>query len=178
MNDKNELIQVAKIGRLVGLKGELKLNIKCDFPEQFRTNASFLTDKDTKLTIHSFNITKKTISFKGYASREDAAKLVNLNLFITKQDSLEECKLEDGEFFWFEMIDSILMESNKKLGKVQEIQRIGATDYLIIKTDEKLVEKDFPKLFYVPYIDRYIRDFDKKEKIIYSIDTFGILENS
>ncbi|MCF6173126.1 MAG: ribosome maturation factor RimM [Campylobacteraceae bacterium] len=178
MYDKNELIQVAKIGRLVGLSGELKLNIKCDFPEQFHADASFMTDKNTTLIIHSFNPTKKTISFKGYINREDAAKLVNFNLFTTKKESFQECNLKKGEFFWFEMIGSTLIENEKTLGKVQEIQRIGKTDYLIIKTKDNLVKRDLPKLFYVPYIDRYILDFNKKEKIIYSIDTFGILQNS
>ena len=177
MNEEN-LVQVAKIGRLVGLRGELKLNIHCDFPEQFHSNASFYTDKNFKLTINSYNPTKKTVSFQDYNTREDAAKLVNINLLVSKDDSVKECNLGDGEYFWFDMMDSKLKENDKILGIVDEIERIGANDYLIIKTSDELVEQNFPKLFYVPYIDRYIIDFDKNEKIIYSKDAFGILENS
>ncbi len=177
MNDNDELIQVAKIGRLVGLKGELKLNIHCDFPEQFHPRASFLTSKNFKLTISSFSPVKKTVSFEGYTSREDAARLVNLNLFTTKEDTFSECNLKDGEFFWFEVIGATL-EEDGILGVVQEIERIGSNDYLIVKTAEDLVEKELPKLFYVPYIDRYILDFDRDKKIIYSKDALGILENS
>jgi len=177
MNEEN-LVQVAKIGRLVGLKGELKLNIHCDFPEQFHSNASFYTDKNFKLTINSYNQTKKTISFKDYNNREDAAKLVNVNLFVSKDDSVKECHLEAGEYFWFDMLGVRVVENNETLGKVDEIERIGRNDYLIIKTADKLVKQNLPKLFYVPYIDRYIIDFDKNEKIIYTKDTFGILENS
>ncbi|MFK5881319.1 MAG: ribosome maturation factor RimM [Sulfurospirillum sp.] len=178
MKNSDELLQVAKIGRLVGLKGELKLNIYCDFPEQFHKSASFLTDRNFKLEINSFSIKKGLVSFKGYDNREDAQKLVNINLFTTKENSKKDCNLQEGEFFWFEMIGSILKDESKVLGVVEDIKRIGATDYLVIKTDEDLVKQNFPKLFYIPYIDRYILDFDKEEKIIQSKDTFGILENS
>ncbi len=178
MNNNNALIQVAKIGRLVGLNGELKLNIHCDFPEQFHQNAIFLTDKNFKLEINTFNKTRKTVSFKGYNSREDAAKLVNINLLTTKEDSAKECALEEGEYFWFDMMGSILKDKMTILGHVSDIQRVGANDYLVIKTTQELVEKNLPEFFYVPYIDRYIIKFDKEEKIIYSKDTFGILENS
>ncbi len=178
MNRDDTLIQVAKIGRLVGLRGELKLNIHCDFPEQFCPNAIFSTDKNFKLEILSFNPNKKTIAFKGYSSREDAAKLVNLNLFTTKEETQKVCDLKEGEFFWFEIIGSTLKDKDEVLGTVEEINRIAADDYLIIKTDENLVKKGFSKLFYVPYIDRYIIDFNKEDKIVNSKDTLGILENS
>ena len=178
MNDNDAYIQVAKIGRLVGLYGELKLNINSDFPEQFHQNAIFYTDKNNKLEINTFNKTRKTVSFKGYASREDAARLVNLNLFSTKENSKKECILKKDEYFWFDVIGSTLKDETTILGSVSDIERIGANDYLVIKTAKDLVEKKLPKLFYVPYIDRYIIKFDIDEKVIYSKDTFGILENS
>ncbi len=178
MSKNDELLQVAKIGRLVGLRGELKLNIHCDFPEQFCPNAVFSTDKKFNLEILSYNPKKQTVSFKGYSSREDAAKLVNLNLFTTREETEKICELEDGEFFWFEIIGSFLMDEDKILGKVEDISRMGVDDYLVVKTDKNLVKKGFSKLFYVPYIDRYIVDFDKDNKVINSRDTLGILENS
>ncbi len=178
MNDNNALIQVAKIGRLVGLNGELKLNIHCDFPEQFHQNAIFPTDKNFKLEINTFNKKRNTVSFKGYNNRDDAAVLVNVNLFSTKENSMKECALEEGEYFWFDMIGAILKDEVTTLGQVSDIERMGASDYLVIETVEDLVEKNLSKLFYVPYIDRYIVKFDIDEKVIYSKDTLGILENS
>ena len=178
MKNRDELLQVAKIGRLVGLRGELKLNIHCDFPEQFHPNASFITDKNFNLEINSYDKNRKTVSFKGYSSREDAAKLVNINLFTTKENSQKECNLQEGEFFWFDMIGSVLKDEDEVLGVVQDIERVGAVDYLIIKTHNSFVEKNLPKLFYVPYIDRYIVDFNKEMKVVKSKDTLGILENS
>ncbi len=174
----NELIQVAKIGRLVGLRGELKLHIQCDFPEQFHPNATFLTDKDFKLEINTVNEAKKTVSFKGFLSRVDAAKLVNINLFVIEEESEKNCHLKEGEFFWYDIINSKIKENDKILGIVEDIERISANDYLIVKTASDLVELGLPKLFYIPYISRYIIEFRPDEKIVYTKDSYGILENS
>jgi hypothetical protein len=43
--------------------------------------------------------------------------------------------------------DCDIYEDDKLLGKVQELDRIGATNYLIIVTDESLVESGLPKSF-------------------------------
>ncbi len=176
--NRDELIQVAKIGRLVGLRGELKLNIHCDFPEQFSSNNTFFTDKNFNLEVESFNEKKNTILFRGFQSRESAAKLVNVNLFTTKDESLKNCKLETGEFFWFEMIGSSVVDDDKEIGVVDDIQRIAQSDYLIIKTSYGLVKEGLPKLFYLPYVDRYIVDFNKDNRVVTTKDAYGILENS
>ncbi|MDX1808778.1 MAG: ribosome maturation factor RimM [Sulfurospirillaceae bacterium] len=173
-----ELLQVAKIGRLVGLKGELKLHIQCDFPEQFHPGAAFLSEKNLKLTIEKYNSAKNTVIFEGYNSREKAAELVNKSLLTSKQDSFINCDLKEGEFFWFDMIGAQVREGDKILGSVEEIERIAINDYLLVKTSIDLVEQKLPKNFYIPYIERYIDRFDNEEKIVYTKDAYGLLENS
>jgi len=178
MNNKDSLIEVAQVGRLVGLKGELKLNLHCDFPEQFKKGNSFVTPKGETLEVHSFNQSRGLISFVGYQSRESAAKLVNTFLLSTEEKSTKECALNEGEFFWFEVMGSQVIDDGICLGVVEEIERIVNTDYLVIKTDEALLKKGLVKSFYIPYIDRYIVSFDKIKKEILTKDSLGILENS
>ena len=178
MNNKDSLIEVAQIGRLVGLKGELKHNLHCDFPEQFKKGNSFVTQKGETLEVYSFNQGRGLISFVGYQSREAAAKLVNTFLLTTEEKSTKECALDEGEFFWFEMMGSRVIDDGVCLGVVEEIERIASTDYLVIKTDEALLKKGLVKSFYIPYIDRYIVSFDKITKEIFTKDSLGILENS
>jgi len=179
MNNQSSLIEVAQVGRLVGLKGELKLHLQCDFPEQFKKGKKFKTQKGEILEVFSFNQPRGLISFVGYQSREDASKLVNTFLLTTQENSINECALKEGEFFWFDLIDARVMdEDGTLLGLVDEIERIAVTDYLVIKTDEALVKKGFAKTFYLPYIDRYIVTFDKTNKEVLSKDGLGILENS
>ena len=179
MNNQSSLIEVAQIGRLVGLKGELKLHLQCDFPEQFKKGKTFTTQKGETLEVFSYNPSRELISFVGYQDREVAAKLVNTLLFTTQEHSIQECALKEGEFFWFDLIDArVIDEDGTLLGIVDEIERIAVNDYLVIKTDEALVKKGLAKTFYMPYIDRYIITFDKVKKEVLSKDGLGILENS
>lgn len=179
MNNQSSLIEVAQIGRLVGLRGELKLHLQCDFPEQFKKGKKFKTQKGEELEVFSYNQTRGLISFVGYQDRELASKLVNTFLLTTHENSVNECALKEGEFFWFDLIDArVIDEDGTFLGKVDEIERIAATDYLVIKTDDALVKKGMAKSFYLPYIERYIITFDKMKKEVLSKDALGILENS
>ena len=178
MNNTNSLIEVAQVGRLVGLKGELKLHLHCDFPEQFKKGKTFLTSKNETLEILSYNSARELVSFVGYQSREVAAKLVNTLLFTTEENSQKECHLQEGEFFWFDLIGARIIDNGQCLGVVEEIERIAHCDYLVITTDEKLVNEGQVKSFYIPYIERYVVSFDKEAKEIITQDGLGILENS
>ncbi len=179
MNKTFSLIEVAQLGRLVGLKGELKLHLHCDFPEQFKKGKTFQTSRGETLEVLSFNKGRELISFVGYETRESAQKLVNTILLTTPENSLKECALKEGEFFWFDMIDASIIDDNELLlGYVEEIERIATTDYLVVKTNEALLKQGLAKQFYIPYIDRYILSFDKAKKEIRTRDGLGILENS
>ncbi|MDD3325075.1 MAG: ribosome maturation factor RimM [Sulfurospirillaceae bacterium] len=178
MNKKVSPIEVAQIGRLVGLTGELKLHLHCDFPEQFKKGNTFFTEKNATLEVATYNKSRQTISFVGYQDRDLASKLVNALLFTSKESTLENCKLKEGEFFWFDIIGSKVFDGSQLLGIVGDIERIAISDYLVIKTDDALVSQGFTKSFYIPYIDRYIVHFDSSKKEIVTRDCTGILENS
>ena len=178
MSKKASPIEVAQIGRLVGLRGELKLHIHSDFPEQFRVGKEFITQKNIRLEIASYNEKRGLVLFRGYESRESAACLVNSYLLTTIEATLEDCELEDDEFFWFDIIGCSVKEDEQLLGKVQEIERIGETDYMVIKTDKKLVEEKLSKTFFIPFIDRYVLSATKKDKIVYVKDAYELLESS
>ena len=178
MSKNSPLIEVAQIGRLVGLKGELKLHNHSDFPEQFGTGKTFTTQKNKTLEILSYNDKRELVLFKGYESTEAAAALVNSFLFSTFEKTMEDCELDDDELFWFDIIGCRVKEDDIILGVVSEIERIGPVDYMIIDTDELLVKKELPKTFYLPYIDRYVLSASKSEKVVHVKDGMGILENS
>lgn len=178
MNNQSSLIEVAQLGRLVGLKGELKLHLHCDFPEQFQKGKVFQTHKGETLEIFSYSATKGLVSFVGYLDRDLAAKLVNTVLYTTPENSMRDCALKEGEFFWFDLIGAQILDENVCLGVVDEIERIAVSDYLVVKTDEALVKKGLAKQFYIPYIERYIINFNKETRIVQTRDALGILENS
>ncbi len=176
MNDK---VYIAKIGKTVGLKGQLKLHIDSDFPEQFSKNAQFITNKNTTLTIESFNKTNNIVKFIDLDTIDEAKKVINQQLFTNIQNTKDNCILNKNQYFWFDLIECELIEEDIKLGKIIDIHRYPISDYLEIQTNTTLVnEKDLAKSFLVPYIDEYILDVNIEEKIILVKGAFDILEAS
>jgi len=175
---KSDRLQIATIGKVVGLWGELKLHLQSDFEDQFCTGSRFVLTNGNTIEIENYNHAKSLVKFIGFNLREDAQKLTNQKLFTTVEATRENCSLEEGQFFWFDMIGSSVHDGDTCLGTVDEIERIGAVDYLVIKTAEDLVEKEHTAKFYIPYIDEYIKNFDSEKKKIETEGGLLLLEAS
>jgi len=173
-----EKIYVAKLGKTVGLKGQQKLHIDSDFPEQFKKNAKFITDKKQELIIESYNDVNNVVKFIGIDTIEDAKKLTNKQLFTSAEDTKKLCQLEEKQYFWFDIVDCLIIEDDLVLGKVVDIQRMPLSDYLLIDTSKELVEKKLSNQFLIPYIDDYILNVDINNKKIVTKNSYLILENS
>lgn len=176
---KSDKIYVAKLGKAVGLKGHLKLFIDSDFPEQFKNGATFTTNKNIKLKIQEYNSSRELVKFETYDDIDLAKRLTNQMLYISEEETRQNCDLEEDEYFWFDIIKCKIVEGDKTLGKVKDIHRYPLDDYLEIETDEALVSTGLPKTFLIPYIrETYILDVDMDNKTINTKDCFDILENS
>ena len=172
------LLHIATIGKTVGLKGSMKFYDKSDFPEQFAKGASFFTDKNEVITLSEVNLEKQLIKISGCNSPEDAKKFINKKLFTSYEQTKEDCHLDDGQFFYFDIVGCNVFENDKCLGLVTEVERIGIVDYLILKTDNDLVNEGYVKSFLIPYQDEFVIQTDIDKKIIKTSGAFDILEAS
>lgn len=178
MNKSNNIF-VAKLGKAVGLQGQLRLIMDSDFPEQFKLGAVFNTNRNLQLKVSDYNSSRELIKFENYDDVETARKLTNQELYSTIEETKKYCKLGKNEFFWFDLISCDVYEKDLKLGKVNDIQRYPLNDYLEVVTDDLLVDKGLPKIFLIPHIfDRYVLSIDIEKKIINVINSLEILENS
>ncbi len=173
----NDTSLIAQIGRTIGLWGDLKFHIHTDFPEQFKAGKTYKTNRGD-LTISEMNTKRGTIRFQGYESIDSAKKLTNVKIYADIAQTKENCDLEEGQHFWFDIIGCQVKQDDETLGVVEEIQRMADTDYLSIKTDDVLVESGLSKNFLLPYIDRYVIKADTDKKIVYTQDAKDILEAS
>ncbi len=172
-------IYVAKLGKAVGLKGHLRLIIDSDFPNQFKKNAIFITNKKVELKVQEYNSSRELIKFENYDDVDTSRKLTNQELYSSEEDTKQNCKLEKGQFFWFDLIDCKIIENGKLLGKVKDIHRYPLDDYFEIITDEALVKEGLPNVFLIPYVtETYIENVDIENKIIETKNSLEILENS
>lgn len=179
MSEK-DFVQVAKLGKTVGLKGYVKLHNLSDFSSQFKKGAAFFI-KNTKeiLKIKDYNISNSAVLFENYEDVEKAKELINLTLFQSIEKSRQTCKLKKDEFFYFDILECEIFEGVRRLGKVIDILETGASYLFEIQSDEKLVEKKYPKTFFIPYLDKFVKNIDiEKRQIFCTQDAFLILENS
>ena len=177
MSNQSNKFQVAKLGKAVGIHGEMKLHLKTDFPEQFVPGLCFTT-KHGELVIETYNPERDLVKFKGYNSTEAAKKLTNLDLFVSEEETRKAITLEEGQYFWFDIVGANVYEGDLLLGKVAEVERLGTTDYLKLDTDEDLVSKKMPNSFLIPYLDNFVLEVDTDAKLIKVQGGFDILEAS
>ena len=173
----NDDALIAQIGRTIGLWGDLKFHLHTDFPEQFKVGNTYKSNRGD-LTIADINFTRGIVKFRGYESIDSAKKLTNTKLFANEEQTKENCDLKEGQHFWFDVIGCVVQQDDEVLGLVEDIQRMGDTDYLSVKTEESLVEAGLSKNFLLPYIERYVVKVDTEEKIVYTNDAKDILEAS
>jgi 16S rRNA processing protein RimM len=173
-----DLLHVATIGRSVGLKGDLNFNLHTDFPEQFTKGATFELENGLTITLSSYNTERALVHIVGYDSPESAKTLTNTKLFTTKEATRARCKLGKGEYFWFDLPGLSVYEENTLLGSVVEIERIGAQDYLLIKTDSALINQGSAETFLIPYIDHFVQNVDIELKKITVNGGIDLLEAS
>jgi len=175
---KEQLLHIATIGKTVGIKGDMKFHIKCDFPEQFINGATFFTNLKKNIILNDVNLERGTVKMAGINTIEDAKKYTNLKLFTTREETRKNCHLNDGEYFWFDLEDCKVYEDDKLLGIVYDVERIAITNYLNIKTDEKLIENGSAKSFLVPFVEPFKVSVDIDKKIIILSGAMDILEAS
>lgn len=163
-----EKIYVAKLGKSVGLKGQMRVHIDSDFPEQFKKGVSFTTNKNKTLTIETINQTYDTVKFEGINTIEETKILINSLLFVSSENTIKNCKLKDKQYFWFDIEGCTIIENGTVLGKVTEISRFPIDDYMYIDTDAELLKNDakMAKTFLIPYNDNYILNVNISKKMI------------
>ncbi|MCD6432742.1 MAG: 16S rRNA processing protein RimM [Sulfurimonas sp.] len=175
---KEQLLHIATIGKTVGIKGDMKFHVKCDFPEQFVDGVSFFSNLKKDITLRDVNLDRGIIKIEGIHTIEDAKKFTNAKLFITREETRKNCHLEDGEFFWFDLEDCEVYEDGKLLGKVHDVDRIAVTNYLNVATNEELVKTGSAKMFLIPFQEPFKVSVDIEKKVITVSGAMDILEAS
>ena len=174
----SQLLHIATIGKTVGIKGDMKLHIKSDFPEQFKNGSSFLINKKDRITLSDVNLERGLVKINNLSNPEDCKKFTNAKLFTTYEETRKNCHLNKGEYFFFDLEDCEVYEDGKLLGVVKEVDRIAVTNYLSIITDENLVKSGFAKNFLVPFVEPFKKDVDVGKKRITLSGAMDILEAS
>ena len=148
-NRNDDLLRVAKCGRVVGLKGEIALWPISNVPQRFDIGSELILDDDRVLTIDNVRNKKDhfIVRFAGLDARTDVEKLVNKLLFGRK---LEESALQEGEFFVHDCLSKIVIDSNG--------ESRGVVQRFIPNASSDLLELEFGVLLPFKFISRIDED--------------------
>lgn len=133
---KKQYLEMAKITKPVGLKGELRAQLFCDEPELLTEFELFLGKEHTPCEVVSVRTLKNdmvAIKLKGCDSLEKAQLFANKLIYLNRDDA----ELPEDTFFIADIIGCSVFDadSGRLYGKVDEVLQNGATDVYSIKTE-------------------------------------------
>lgn len=164
---------VGKIVNTHGLRGEVRVMSRTDFPEERFKKGSVLyiwkKDAETPIKVEVSNYrTHKgfhLVTFVGYPNINDVEVFKDSMLKITEEDLME---LEEDEFYYHELIGcDVVTDKGRELGKIKEILSPGANDVWVVKAGKKE--------YLIPYIKDVVLDVNISEKLVKIHEMEGLL---
>ena len=133
---------VGKIVNTQGLQGEMRVLSVTDFAEERfkKGNILALFDKkdqfvmDVEIASHRKVKNFDIIKFKGMYHINDIEKFRDFTLKVAEEDLSD---LEEGEFYYHEIIGLEVYENDVLLGTIKEILQPGANDVWVVKRKGK-----------------------------------------
>lgn len=166
--DHNNFIAIGKIVKTIGIKGNLKVVYLTDFPERFKTlekvfifdedkNEFLSNDNDTDFYFSEKKIYDKYINvkFRNYDSIEKSRDLINGFVMIEEKDKV---KLEEGSYFYFDLIGCEFFNRGEYLGRVKSVVNYGSGDLFIVETKAREI--------LIPFRTEFIEKIDTAKKRI------------
>jgi 16S rRNA processing protein RimM len=178
---KEKLISIGKITKAIGLKGYVKVLVLTDFPERYSSlkNARLFSDKEDLVLTNKHTGTDEfiikdviferdfvKILFEGYEDVNLTGPLLGNSIVIEENERME---LEEGKYYFYELIGMEIISEGKPVGKLESIENYGAQDILKIR----MIEGNKEAL--IPFIDDFVKKVDTKERKIYIEAIDGML---
>lgn len=169
-------LNVGKIVNTHGIRGEVRVISRTDFPEKRYAKGNTLYVLSSKgeyvpVTITSWRQHKQfdLLTFEGYENVNEVEQFKG-SLLQIHQTALED-ELEDGEFYYHEIIGAhVFTESGEELGKIKEILSPGANDVWVIQ------RKGPGKDILIPYIKEVVKQVNIAEKHVIIKPMEGLLD--
>ncbi len=173
MSESDDLIVVAHIVKVRGLRGEVVADLLTDFPDRFKGLKSLIgisgSDAKRSLQIEEqwFHGNRLVLKFAGFESIDAAKELVGLDLAVPAEDRVE---LSSDTFYEWELVSSrVETVDGNRIGVVKGIMRTGGVEMLMV-VDEAERER------LIPMAGDIVIAIDKEKKLIRIDPPEGLLE--
>lgn len=166
---------VGKIVNTHGIRGEVRVISRTDFPEERYKKGNKLyifRERDSEpieVTVKSHRVHKSfdLLSFEGYDSINDVEPFKGAMLKVPENQLGE---LAEGEYYFHEIIGcTVVTEEGETIGTVREILTPGANDVWVVRRGDGTDAL-------IPYIDEVVLRVDPAQKTIIIRPMEGLLE--
>ncbi|WP_440602730.1 ribosome maturation factor RimM [Bacillus sp. GB_SG_008] len=156
---------VGKIVNTHGVRGELRVISRTDFPEERYKVGNTLyiwQEKGTeplavKVTSHRQHKSFDLLTFEGYNNVNEVEQLKG-SLLKVPEEQLGE--LAEGEYYYHEIIGcTVVTEDGETIGTIKEILSPGANDVWVIKQPKG-------QDVLIPYIEEVVLQVNMDEKLV------------
>ncbi|GAB4100287.1 ribosome maturation factor RimM [Sinomonas halotolerans] len=163
-------LQVARIGKPHGIRGEVTVQVLTDAPEErFVPGAAFIVEPASlgPLTVRAARWNKDILllAFREVADRNRAEELRGAKLFVESE------ALEDGdEDGWYEheLVGLEVQVGGRAVGKVAALQTMPVQDLLIVDTPQGEV--------LVPFVEEIVPEVDTERGVVVVTPPPGLFE--
>lgn len=152
----NEMIFIGKSTSTFGIKGELKVRSDFNYLDKAYKigNVILINNIEHKISGVRYHKNHVLLKIDNLENINDVLDYVGYNIYIKRSD----LNLSSTEYLDSDLINSDVINDGINLGKVIDVIRGVNT---LIKVRGKV-------MFYIPYVDEYITNFDLENKKLYT----------
>jgi len=152
----NEMIFIGKSTSTFGIKGELK--VRSDFKYLDKAykigNVILINNIEHKISGVRYHKNHVLLKIDNLENINDVLDYVGYNIYIKRSD----LNLSSNEYLDSDLINSDVINDGINLGKVIDV----------IRGSNTLIKVSGIVMFYIPYVDEYIINFDLENKKLYT----------
>lgn len=161
----DELVCIGKIINFFGIKGELKVLSDFDKKDKaFKIGMHVLINNE-EFVISSIRKHKNyiLITINNMYDINLITKYIGYNIYVKMSD----LNLKENEYLLEELINSKVMDDGVLLGEVIDIINSNNCSYVKVLYNKKE--------YLIPLVDAYIKSFDKRKKILNTINAKDLI---
>lgn len=134
-----DLLQVGVITSVHGVRGEVKVYPTTDEPKRFKKLKKVILDdgrtrSEAEITSVKFFKNMVIVKLAGFDSRDDAQRLRQAKLLITREQAVP---LKKDEYFIADLIGlRAVSDEGEELGAVSDVLSTGANDVYVISRED------------------------------------------
>ncbi|AKO93862.1 ribosome maturation factor RimM [Priestia filamentosa] len=166
-------LNVGKIVNTHGVRGEVRVISRTDFPEErYKVGNElyiFKGNEEIKVVVASHRQHKNfdLLTFEEYHNINQVEAFKNCLLKVPSSDLVE---LEEGEYYFHEIVGcEVYTEEGNLVGTIKEILATGANDVWVVKASGR-------KDVLIPYIEDVVADINVEEKRVIINEMEGLLD--